>query len=450
MDLAVLDERDFSTALQENNRQTFLKMIEKYESYIAPIMRTQGFTRINQKERTVIFSFGEMTFSRSRWKKGDTIRIPVDEKLGLEPRSRFSRELLYQITRLSNYMPYRKVVEVMELLKSIYITKNTVQHALDVAGELLVEKEEYDSLSASDWSEDSQDKVRAKRVYIEGDGIWVKQSTTDKQKKSTELTHFVVHTGSQNGKRNSLKDKVEIISTHYYKAKDKLLDILTKQFEITPETVIVTNSDGGAGYSPQVFKDLVRAFKPKNHFHFWDAFHVNQSLKKNLRPFSSDLIKQAFEAVKRRDKSQLKTVLDTAESLIETEDKLEDFQRFSRQLLKNFKYTKSPEAFGLSSSGIGIMESQHRKVTYRMKNRGMYWSKKGADTMSQTILLSHTGQLRDLFFGEWQQHYQEIKDQENNFSGQFLHVPKSEYTLPRLRRSIAKPRYGENLIDEKE
>ena len=143
MDLAVLDERDFFTALQENNRQTFLKMIEKYESYIAPIMRTQGFKRINQKERTVIFSFGEMTFSRSRWKKGDVVRIPVDEKLGLKPRARFSQELLYQLTTLSNFMPYRKVVSVMELLKNIYITKNSVQRALETAGGLLKERDEY-------------------------------------------------------------------------------------------------------------------------------------------------------------------------------------------------------------------------------------------------------------------------------------------------------------------
>ena len=34
MDLAVLDERDFFTALQENNRQTFLKMIEKYDAVL--------------------------------------------------------------------------------------------------------------------------------------------------------------------------------------------------------------------------------------------------------------------------------------------------------------------------------------------------------------------------------------------------------------------------------
>ena len=65
----MLDERAFSERLKTDNQKTFFKMIEDYEKSIAPSMRAQGFKRINQKERTVIFSFGEMTFSRSRWKK---------------------------------------------------------------------------------------------------------------------------------------------------------------------------------------------------------------------------------------------------------------------------------------------------------------------------------------------------------------------------------------------
>ena len=199
MDEAILDEREFSKQLNQNNQRAFLKMIEAYEKKIAPSMRAQGYKRINQKERTVIFSFGEMTFTRSRWKKEDTVRIPVDEKLGLEPRQRFSQELLYQITELSNYMPYRKVVAVMELLKKIYITKNTVQHALEVAGQLINEKEEYDSLSVQSWTEEEKEKVKPKILYVEGDGVWVKRST-DKKKKSLELTHFVVHSGSKKGK----------------------------------------------------------------------------------------------------------------------------------------------------------------------------------------------------------------------------------------------------------
>ncbi|CAM3190894.1 hypothetical protein [Streptococcus dysgalactiae] len=147
MNTEVLDERAFFRQLQEANQKIFLKMIADYEAYISPILRSQGYKRINKKERTVIFSFGEMTFSRSRWQKGNEIRFPVDEKLGLVPRTRFSTEFLYQMTSLSNVMPYRKVVSVMELLKGIYITKNSVQRAIELSGKLLEEKEEYRILS---------------------------------------------------------------------------------------------------------------------------------------------------------------------------------------------------------------------------------------------------------------------------------------------------------------
>ena len=140
MDLIVLNERDFYSYLQEENKKTFLKMIDKFENYIAPIMRSKGFKRINRAERTVLFSFGEITFSRSRWKKDGQTKIPVDEKLGLVSHTRFSKEVLYQLTKLANYMPYRKVAEVMELLNQIYVTKDSVLSAIQKAGELLKEK----------------------------------------------------------------------------------------------------------------------------------------------------------------------------------------------------------------------------------------------------------------------------------------------------------------------
>ena len=55
------------------------------------------------------------------------------------------------------------------------------------------------------------------------------------------------------------------------------------------------------------------------------------------------------------------------------------------------------------------MESQHRKITYRMKNRGMYWSEKGADTLSQMIILERKDELEELFFGRWKQEYEQYK-----------------------------------------
>ncbi len=41
----------------------------------------------------------------------------------------------------------------------------------------------------------------------------------------------------------------------------------------------------------------------------------------------------------------------------------------------------------------------------------MYWSRNGSEVMSQTILLSHEGNLRDLFFGKWRAQYEAIKNE---------------------------------------
>ena len=55
------------------------------------------------------------------------------------------------------------------------------------------------------------------------------------------------------------------------------------------------------------------------------------------------------------------------------------------------------------------MESQHRKVTYRMKHRGMYWSVDGACAMARMILLERIDQLDELFFGDWRKEYEEYR-----------------------------------------
>lgn len=44
-----------------------------------------------------------------------------------------------------------------------------------------------------------------------------------------------------------------------------------------------------------------------------------------------------------------------------------------------------------------------------MKHRVMYWSIRGADTMSRMIILDYQKELRDLFFGDWREEYEKVK-----------------------------------------
>lgn len=64
------DEKEFVAELDRKREQQFLKRVRDYDEKIAPSMRQKGYKRIDSIERTVVFTFGEITFSRNHWRKG--------------------------------------------------------------------------------------------------------------------------------------------------------------------------------------------------------------------------------------------------------------------------------------------------------------------------------------------------------------------------------------------
>ncbi|HEO7328616.1 TPA: UPF0236 family protein, partial [Streptococcus agalactiae] len=163
-------------------------------------------------------------------------------------------------------------------------------------------------------------------------------------------------------------------------------------------------------YTSRVFKELGKALKVKKHEHFWDIYHVKEKLSSYLRKYPIELTDFALDAVKKYNSDKLELVFDTVESLICDELEDQEFQKFKKKVLNNFKYIKPAHLRNLSNRGIGIMESQHRKITYRMKRRGMYWSKWGISTMANMIILERANGLRELFFGSWRKVYSEYKE----------------------------------------
>ena len=396
------DERGFVEELYKQREHEFLKRVVAYDKQIAPTMRSNGYKRVDSSERTVLFTFGEMTFSRSRWRRGDETRYPVDDWLGLKKYQRCSLELMYHIARYASEMSYRQVCRMIKLAYRLDITKDTVLKAVKLTGQLFSEKSHYRYFV----EEQVPEKINVPIIYVEGDGVLVKTTSKNNEKHNTDLAHFVIHTGTKKVHRRSvLLNKHEIIHTDYDIAREELLDYLYNHFEITDQTILVTNSDNGKGYTRRVFQNIQKALKIKRHEHFWDAYHVKEKLKRFFKPYPKVLRDLAFKAVQTYDRKLLKTVLDTTEALIFDEEDYYDFQQFRQKLLDNFKDTKPAKLRGLSHKGIGVMESQHRQVTYRMKHRGMYWSIKGACAMARLILVERIDQLEELFFGTWRKDY---------------------------------------------
>lgn len=374
--MAFFEESKLRRLLSTHNAKHFEEYISNYDESMIPVMKARGYQCIHSMERTVAFTFGEFTFAfkRRRWKKGNEWVVPVDDMLGLPKNVRFSWEFMYQVAHLATIMAYDKVVQVIEMTKGICITKPTVVKAVKLCTQLIQEK--------------------------------------------------VVHTGSRKigSNRFELQDKKEFISLDNRQTREQVLDYLYNHFEITEETFLVTNSDGGHGYTPYIFKEIAKTLKINRHEHFWDEYHVNQKLNTFFKPYPEELLEQA-----------LRLVLDTTERLLATEAELEVFQSFKKKLLQSFQYTEPAPLRGFSHAGIGVMETQHRKITYRMKHRGMYWTMEGAETMTQMILLVDKGELYNLFLGSWRDEYAKYEALESQSISDWLKEDQSPSQLSQAK-----------------
>lgn len=168
------DESNFVEEMRRNTEKEFLKNIANYDQHIGSVMRAHGYKRINEAERTVIFTFGEITFFRSRWEKNNKTYCPVDEWLGLSKYVRISNEFVYQLSKLSAMMSYRQVCKSVKMTYNLDITKDTVLKSVKIAGKLFSEKAKYRF-----FVEGETKKVKLKKIYIEGDGVMINLKISD-------------------------------------------------------------------------------------------------------------------------------------------------------------------------------------------------------------------------------------------------------------------------------
>lgn len=187
------DETAFVHEMDRVREKHFLKQVEAYDAQLAIIMRQQGYHRIDSVERTVIFTFGEMTFRRNRWRKGQTTRYPVDEWLGLTAYMRYSPEMVLHMAKYASKMSYREVFRTIRDAYRLIVTKDAVLKAVKCVGELFSKKERY----RFHMENKEPQKMTVKRLYVEGDGVLVKTTSGGDNRQKTDIAHFMVHTGSK-------------------------------------------------------------------------------------------------------------------------------------------------------------------------------------------------------------------------------------------------------------
>lgn len=427
----MFDEFEFEKKVRDEVEKLFFKEINIIENSLQLQYQAMNWKYVKTAKRTVIFSFGEMTIYRKCYKKNNEYIYPLDLYLNLERKSRFSNGFLYQVANLSTKMSYREVVETIRLLKGIYITKDTVLKSVQLAQRLYEAKEDYEYYQ----EEIVTDKKEIKTLYIEGDGVMIKTKTGENLR--TDLTHFVVHEGKEidYGGRYKLINKKEFISIRNSEAREKLIHYIDQHYIFKKESCLISNSDMGHGYTAYVFHEISKVFKI-HHEHFWDKYHLYAEIDLLFnRLEKKELMILLKESIQAHDKKQTLLVLETLESLVIDENHLNQILLFKKRLLKNFAYTKEAKLRGIDETCIGIMESQHCKITNRMKNRKMNWSKTGAEAMAKMIIDSKNDELQSLFMGKWREEYKKLQSK---------YLPASYFLIePKNKSEISSARFSD-------
>lgn len=430
----MFNEKEFKLRMQDKIIDEFYKELHIQEQSFHMQLCAQGWKYIRTNKRTVIFSFGEVTINRRCYTKNGENRYPIDEFLGLKKHARYSLEFLAEVATIATNVPYRQAANIFEKLKGVFITKDTVLKAVQFATKLYHQKDEYESLAVKEGG-----KRKVDVLYIEGDGVMLKTNNGEQSRK--DLSHFIIHEGveTEYGNRKKLIEKHEFIDSSNHDARQKVLDFIYTYYSLDKNTLVITNSDMGVGYTPFVFKELVSQYGVK-HEHFWDVFHLNKEIKNISNMINNaELGEHLYNSIQKHDKTLTKNILEEMENFLSEENK-ENFYMFKKRLLSYYQYTKPIEKRGISDGAIGIIESQHTKITNRMKKRKMYWSVEGATTIARMIIDLGEENLRNLFFGEWKNEF-ELLEARTASAKKYLKNIKEESTIPEAqiqRVSVAK------------
>jgi hypothetical protein len=372
--------------------------ITSYDRQQSASMRSKGFTEVKEVERTVTFLFGTITFSRKRWIREKETVYPVDRILGIDRYSRYSNGITVTLARMAKFSTYRAVAEITGMIAPLNISKDTVQVSVHKVGES-IKHFEMDELENAYLSEGTKE---VEKLIIEADGIMVKSRFSEGGR---EMLHVLVHEGKMSTKKGAgLVEPREFIGENKGEVKRLAQAYIYNTYRLK-NTIVISNSDNGRGVKESFFKEF--AVGVKQHFHVLDEYHWNKKIMDRMS-FCDELMPKMRSAVYQHSTKERGIVLDTMESMAVNDQQLEHTEKLRRYLRRNWKYLQPLNwrlkpldvSFKKSDLALGAIESNHKKITYREKKRGMYWGA-GAEYLAKIIIGDKQGILEEAYEHVW-------------------------------------------------
>lgn len=381
--------------------KVFSQLLEEIFSHldeaIVEAKKKQGWKRERRDKKDLTFSFGSVRFQRSLMYDADNQpRYPLDEWLGLHKYQRYSPMVEVKVAELAKACTYRETAQVLKEWTAVDMSHTTVGKIIRGVGKAQSQEDEEMVLEL----EESASLPEGKKVgflMAEADGVFVRST---KRKKNMEVHHAVMHEGWDiNGKRVSLRHPRVILTTLSTDAFWGQVQAMAAQHYSLENTHVVTNSDGGVGYTADRFQEAFSQskFKVINQL---DSYHISQAFNRTFGVKSKWKTKVS-KAIKDHDFDQLTLLLDTYESRLEDSKQIKRLKDFRSYIVGNWDRTidwrKQVENPPENARGLGAMESNQRHVSFRMKKRGMHWSTEGSEAMVKIIQGTLNGTLREAY-----------------------------------------------------
>lgn len=366
--------------------------------------RREGGRSKRKDARTLVTLYGEVTVTRRLVQTADGRNLyPLDQFLGVAPRSRLSPLLQYVVANVASKAVYRTTAYAVNMLSNATISHAQVGNVLQQVGAIYRKKEQDD---AKKLVGPEADLKRPEVLRIEGDAVAVKGLDG----KTMDLHRFQVAEGvEKHGKRSRLLGVHCVASQDYKAAEEMMREYLSHTYDLS-STLVLSNSDGGPGYGKEVFDRILGV--AGRHEHFRDRYHVNKKCKERLNFVPRKLVDDVQRAIWRQDEGRLRILLSTAESLAADTCQEEQVMLLRAYLERNWSSLcpLSKRGIDMAVVGLGACESNHRVYSYRMKRQGKHWSKAGADAIAGVITGIRNGDLADA----WKQETNPVRTENEN------------------------------------
>lgn len=373
------------------------EVFEQVNKIVVEEKKENGWKAERKDSRTIQCLFGPVTFSRTfMYDPESNPQYPLDHFLGLRKRQRNSPYVEVKVAELASEHTYRQTAKVLTEWTPVSLSHQTVKAIVEKVGETQSRQDEKLITELEEAAELPKGK-EIPFLMAEADGVLVRGL---KKRQQVEVRHCIFYEGwKANGTRVSLEAPYTIMSTESSQSFWKNVQAQAAHRYTLTNTRVITNSDGGAGYTAEHFQE---AFSQSSYpvLNQLDSFHVSQAITRTLR-IETDWKQKVQKAVKEKNKDQLILYLDTIESQLVEEKDIERLQGLRTYLLNQwdriFDWREQVPEVPEGARGLGSMESHQRRISFRMKKRGMHWSVKGAEAMVKVKQGMINGTLKDAY-----------------------------------------------------